>query len=164
MKKLVLAPGVASTRSRIQSMNGNAARRAGPILSVALLLGACGHNALTANSDDDSGINTYPTNYKADILAAMHVYLNDPTGIRDAAVSAPVLKQAAGETRYVACVKFNPKKNKTDYAGSRELPAVFLVGRFDHFMDMSKDQSDTSKDLCAGVAYTPFPELQKLPP
>ena len=145
-------------------MNGNAARRASPILSVALLLGACGHNALTANNDDDSGINAYPTNYKADILAAMHVYLNDPTGIRDAAVSAPVLKQAAGETRYVACVKFNPKKNNTDYAGSRELPAVFLVGRFDHFVDMPKDQSDTSKDLCAGVAYTPFPELQKLPP
>ncbi len=129
-------------------MNGNAARRASPILSVALLLGACGHNGLTGNSDDDSGINAYPTNYKADILAAMHVYLNDPTGIRDAAVSAPVLKQAAGETRYVACVKFNPKKNNTDYAGSRELAAVFLVGRFDHFIDLPKDQR-TRRKTCA---------------
>ena len=145
-------------------MNGNAARRASLVLGVALLLGACGHQFAHANSDDDSGINAYPANYKADILAAMHVYLNDPTGIRDAAVSPPVLKQAGGETRYVACVKFNPKKNNTDYAGIRELAAVFLVGRFDHFMEMPKEQTDAPKDLCAGAAYTPFPELQKLPP
>jgi hypothetical protein len=94
----------------------------------------------------------------------MHVYLNDPTGIRDAAVSPPVLKQAGSETRYVVCVRFNPKKNSTDYAGSKELAAVFLVGRFDHFNDVPKEQADAAKNLCAGVAYTPFPELQKLPP
>jgi hypothetical protein len=145
-------------------MTGNAARRASLILGVAFLLGACGHNLFRTSSDEDSGVNAYPTNYKADILAAMHVYLNDPTGIRDAAVSTPVLKQAGDQTRYVVCVKFNPKKNNTDYAGGRELAAVFLVGRFDHFMEMPKDRSDTSKDLCAGAAYTPFPELEKLPP
>jgi hypothetical protein len=144
-------------------MTGDAARRASLILGLALLLGACGHNLFTTSSDEDSGVNAYPTNYKADILAAMHVYLNDPTGIRDAAVSTPVLKQAGDQTRYVTCVKFNPKKNNTDYAGSRELAAVFLVGRFDHFMEM-KDQSDASKGPCAGVTYAPFPELQKLPP
>jgi hypothetical protein len=145
-------------------MNGNAARRAGLILGVALWLGGCSHNPLAASSDEDSGVNVYPANYKADILAAMHVYLNDPTGIRDAAVSPPVLKQAGSETRYVACVRFNPKKNSTDYAGSKELAAVFLVGRFDHFNDVPKEQTDATKNLCAGVAYTPFPELQKLPP
>ena len=145
-------------------MTGNAARRASLVVGVALSLGACGHNLLTASSDDDSGINAYPTNYKSDILGAMHVYLNDPTGIRDAAVSVPTLKQAGSETRYVACVRFNPKKNNTDYAGIRELAAVFLVGHFDHFMEMPKDQTGLSKDLCAGAAYAPFPELQKLPP
>jgi len=145
-------------------MNGNAARRAGLAFGLALLLGACGHNLFTSSSDEDSGVNAYPANYKADIVAAMHVYLNDPTGIRDAAASQPVLKQAGGQTRYVACVKFNPKKNSTDYAGIKELAAVFLVGRFDHFMDVPKEQTDASKNLCAGVAYTPFPELEKLPP
>ncbi len=145
-------------------MNGNAARRASLIFGVALWLGGCSHNPLTASSDEDSGVNVNPANYKADILAAVHVYLNDPTGIRDAAVSPPVLKQAGGETRYVACVRFNPKKNNTDYAGVRELAAVFLVGRFDHFMEMPKNQTDSSKNLCAGAAYTPFPELQTLPP
>ena len=64
----------------------------------------------------------------------------------------------------MACVKFNPKKNSTDYAGIKELAAVFLVGRFDRFNDVPKDQTDAAKNLCAGVAYTPFPELQNLPP
>jgi hypothetical protein len=30
-----------------------------------------------------------------------------------------------------------------------------MVGRFDHFVDKAQEQ-------CAGAAYTPFPELQKL--
>jgi hypothetical protein len=146
------------------SMNGSAARRASLVIGVTLWLGACGHNLFNSNSDEDSGVNAYPAHYKADILAAMHVYLNDPTGIRDAAVSAPALKQAGNETRYVACVRFNPKKNNTDYAGVRTLAAVFLVGRFDHFMDTPKESTDTTKDLCAGATYTPFPELEQLPP
>ncbi len=146
-------------------MNGSSARRASLVLGLTLLLGACGHNSLNANSDDDSGINAYPTNYKADILAAMHVYLNDPTRIRDAAIATPpALKQAAGETRYMVCVKFNPRKNNTDYAGIREVAAVFLAGRFDHFIEMKDPTNDAPQDLCADATYTPFPELQKLPP
>ena len=94
----------------------------------------------------------------------MHVYLNDPTGIRDAAVSPPVLKQAGGETRYVACVKFNPKKNNTDYAGIREARGGLSGRALRSLYGNAEDQTDTPKDLCAGVAYTPFPELQKLPP
>ncbi len=145
-------------------MNGNAARRASLAFGLALSLGACGHNLLTTSSDDDSGANAHPASYKTDILGAMHVYLNDPTGIRDAALSPPVLKQVGGETRYIACVRFNPKKNSTDYAGVRELAAVFLAGRFDRFVEIPKGQTDAAKDLCAGAAYAPFPELERLPP
>lgn len=146
-------------------MTGTAAWRAALLLGVAFALGGCGHRLFhSGGDDDDSGANAYPANYKADIMAAMHVYLNDPTGIRDAAVSPPVLKQAGGETRYVACVRFNPKKNSTDYAGTREVAAEFLVGRFDHFVEIAKDQTDASKNICAGAAYAPFPELQTLPP
>jgi hypothetical protein len=57
----------------------------------------------------------------------------------------------------VACLKFNPKKNASEYAGVKEVAAVFLAGRFDQFVETAKDQ-------CAGVTYVPFPELQKLPP
>jgi hypothetical protein len=119
-----------------------------------LMLGACGHDLA---SDSDSGINAYPANYKSDILAAMHAYLNDPTGIRDAAISDPALKSSGNVTRYVVCLRFNPKKNTREYAGSREIAAIFLAGRFDRFVD-------TPKEECSGVTYAAFPELQKLPP
>lgn len=146
-------------------MTGNAARHVALLFGVALTLGGCSHRLFhSGGDDDDSDINAFPANYKADILAAMHVYLNDPTGIRDAAVSPPVLKQTGGQTRFLACVRFNPKRNSTDYAGIRELAAVFLVGRFDHFVEISKDQADASKNLCVGAVYAPFPELEKLPP
>ncbi|HZC56618.1 MAG TPA: hypothetical protein VE396_11335 [Xanthobacteraceae bacterium] len=149
-------------------MRGVAARRAsvlqdaGLLLSVGLLLGlglllcACGHRQ--PDSDGESAINVYPTNYKSDILGAMHAYLNNPTGIRDAVISEPAIKTISGTTRYVACLKFNAKRNgSNDYAGMREIAAAFFEGRFDQFVE-------NTKDICAGVTYAPFPELQKLPP
>lgn len=128
------------------------------VLGAALLLGGCSHDAKPiVTSDDEAVINTYPKNYKADILAGMHAFLNDPTGIRDAAIAEPVLKAVGTNTRYVACLKFNAKKNATQYAGVREVAAVFLLGRLD-------DLIDAPKKVCTGATYTPFPELQKLAP
>jgi hypothetical protein len=143
-----------------RSMNGGAARRASLFLGVTLLLGACGqHLGLGTDSSggDADALNAYPTNYKSNILAAMHAYLNDPTGIHDAAIAEPALKSSGNLTRYVVCLKFNPKKNAGEYAGVKEIAAAFLLGRFDQFIE-------TAHDLCAGAVYTPFPELQKLSP
>jgi len=140
-------------------MTGREAWRASLLLGVTLLLGACtgNNNPFATGNGSEAELNANPVNYKSDILAAMHSYLNDPTGIRDAAVSPPVIKQVGNETRYVACLQFNAKKNASEYAGAKTVAAVFMLGRFDRFID-------TPKDLCNGVAYTPFPELQKLPP
>jgi hypothetical protein len=140
-------------------MGGEATRRAILALAVSLVLGACGHHIRPPDADNaaDDGTNAYPANYKADILAAMHAYLNNPSGIRDAAISEPALKTSGNATRYLVCLKFTAKKNASEYAGPKEIAASFLVGRFDHFIETAREQ-------CAGVAYTPFPELQKLPP
>ncbi len=136
-----------------------AIRRATLLLGLALLIGGCGHHGLDAGGagSDDDGVNAYPKNYKSDILAAMHAYLNDPTDIHDAAITDPALKTVGNNTRYVTCLKFNAKKNAKEYAGVKEVAALFLAGRFDQFVDIPKD-------LCTGVTYAPFPELQKLPP
>jgi hypothetical protein len=149
-------------------MRGSGARRAGvlscvrPHFGIALLatlpalLAACGHHRPDAVTESE--LNLAPADYKSDILGAMHAYLNDPTGIRDAALSEPAIKTVGNTTRYVACVKFNGKRNGSkDYAGNKEIAAVFVVGRFDRFVE-------NTKDLCAGVTYAPFPELQTLPP
>jgi hypothetical protein len=136
-------------------MTSVAARRAGLLLGATLFVGACGHQHSFGGDNDE--INVYPGNYKTDMLAAMHAYLSDPTGIRDAAISPPVLKPYGSGTRYAACLRFNPKKNAKDYAGVKEIAGIFLVGRFDQFIETPKDQ-------CSDVVYAPFPELQKLPP
>ncbi len=129
-------------------------RNLAPLLSLLFVLTACGHDVVP---DDDSGINVYPTNYKSDILAAMHSYLNNPTGIRDAAISEPALKWSGNVNRYVACLRFTPKKNASEYGTTREIAAVFMVGRLDRFVDLPKSE-------CTGVTYAAFPELQKMTP
>jgi hypothetical protein len=136
-------------------------RRAGLFVSLSLLFGACSHHhsSLSETTPNDPDINVLPADYKRDILAAMHAYLNDPTGIRDAAISEPVLKTVGGLQRYVVCVRLDAKKpdheNRNEYAGAKEIAAIFLVGRFDRFVEKAQEQ-------CAGLNLTPFPELQKL--
>ena len=124
------------------------------LLALIFALGACGHDLVP---DGDGGINSYPANYKSDVLAAMHAYLNNPTGIRDAAISEPALKWSGNVNRYVACLRFTAKKNASEYGGTREIAAVFMGGRLDRFVDLPKTE-------CAGVTYAAFPELQNLPP
>jgi len=128
-----------------------------PLVGVTLLLGACAHH----HHQDDAGtdeVNTYPANYKSEILGAMHAYLNDPTGIRDPGLADPALKPVDGTTHYVVCVRYNGKKNAKEYTGSRDIEAVFIAGRFDHFVDTP----NTANEICAGSYYAPFPELGKL--
>lgn len=127
-------------------------RVAGLLFGAMLLLSACAHRH---HSTEDSEINANPTNYKSDILAAMHAYLNDPTGIRDSGISEPMQKSVGGQNRYVVCLRFNGKQRGNEYAGVREIAAVFVAGRFDHFVETAREQ-------CAGATYTPFPELGKL--
>jgi hypothetical protein len=142
-------------------MDGNRAawRRAGLAIAATLFLGACSghHLGFGGHDGDDSGIHAFPDHYKTDILAAMHAYLNDPSGIRDASISEPMLKSIPAGTRYLVCLRFDGKQNNGTYAGVRQIAAVFLAGRFDDFIDPL-----LAREPCNGAAYTPFPELEKL--
>ena len=124
-------------------------------LALSLVLGACSHNAPATTVVDNPELNAPPTDYRREIVAAMHAYLNDPTGIRDAEIAQPAIKTVSSLQRYIVCVRFNAKKRGSEYAGAKEVAAVFMVGRFDHFVDKAKE-------LCADASFTPFPELQKL--
>jgi len=132
-----------------------------PLIGMTLVLGACAHHH---HHDDDAGptdpgLDAYPVNYKSDILAAMHAYLSDPTGIRDATIAEPAFKAAGGVKHYVVCLRYNAKslspKAGKEYAGVKDTAAVFIAGRFDHFVEQAAEP-------CAGATYTPFPELEKL--
>jgi hypothetical protein len=135
-------------------MQGNGVRRrlAGLLFGLMLVLDACAEPRRVA---DDSELNVYPANYKAEILAAMHAYLNDPTGIRDAGLSEPMIKSVGSDNRFLVCVRFNGKRRGSEYAGVKDVGALFIAGRFDRFIESAREQ-------CAGAAYAPFPELGKL--
>jgi hypothetical protein len=127
-------------------------RFVGLLFGVMFVLGAC---AQANQSADESVINVYPANYRSEILAGMHAYLNDPTGIREPGVSEPMIKSVGNDNRYLVCVRFNGRRRGNEYGGVREIGAVFVSGRFDRFVDTVREQ-------CAGAAYAPFPELGKL--
>ena len=142
-------------------MRQSARRRlAGLIIGSTLVLGGCAHHQVESDAAAAADpANVPPVNYKPDILGAMHAYLDDPTGIRDAGIAEPpVLRPVGNSKRYVVCLRLNAKKNDTkkEYAGKREMAAIFVAGRFDHF-------ADPAKAACAGATYAPFPELEKLP-
>ena len=102
--------------------------------------------------------NVFPQNYKADLMAYMRTYLNDPTHIRAAAVSQPQLKPVGPGERYVACVRFDARKSGGQYAGPKEGAAIYVSNKLDRFLDAPKEV----REFCKDAAYAPFPELETL--
>jgi hypothetical protein len=105
--------------------------------------------------------NTPPANYKAEIIAYMRSYLNDPTGVREAFISEPELRSIPASPptpatqRYMVCLRFNARDSTGKYQGSREHLVAFLAGRLDTLVPARKEQ-------CAKANWQPFPELEKL--
>jgi hypothetical protein len=119
---------------------------------------------LAACQTDDSGSSFIPTddkpqpfppNYRAEILAFMHTYLNDPVGVRDAAMAEPVRRTVGGRARYVSCLKFSERQSDGSYRETRERAIVFVNGRLDRVLPSGSDE-------CAGAVYAPFPDLEKM--
>jgi hypothetical protein len=102
--------------------------------------------------------NVFPQNYKNDLMAFLHTYLNDPTHIHGAAVSQPQRKNVGPGERYVACVRYNARKSGGQYAGSKDGAAIFVSGKLDRFFDAPKEV----REICKDAVYEPFPELETL--
>jgi hypothetical protein len=66
----------------------------GAVLAVPalILLTALADCAGHGRPHDDARANVYPETYKSDVLGFLHSYINDPTKIRDAAISEPALR------------------------------------------------------------------------
>jgi hypothetical protein len=137
---------------------GKSAKRAA-ILLLPIVLAAC------AGSDDSRGITytddrgvanqPYPDNYRAELLAFMKTYLNNPVGVHDAAVAEPVQRTVGGRLRYVACLRFTPRESDGGYRELRERAILYVNGRLDRIVE-------NASDVCAGAVYAPFPELGKM--
>ncbi len=127
-------------------------------LCAALLVSACARDPGSVMVGEP---NALPVSYRADILAYLKTYQNDPTGIREAYIAEPVLRTvgSAAESgitqRYLVCLRYNAKNSQGRYEGSRDRVVAFLSGRLDT-MALARGEQ------CKDATWLPFPELEKL--
>ena len=125
-------------------------------LLVALVLGGCvdGPTLETLRA-----ARVAPTNYRAELIAYLRNFLNDPTGVRNAYVSEPTLAAFQGEERYFSCVRFDARLSSGRYRGARDHLAVYFGGKLEHFVELRPEAGD---ERCRSASYVPFPELEQL--
>ena len=131
---------------------------ASPVTSLwllsALALALVGCSSSTSKEPPENP-NVFPSDYKAEVLSTMLTTLDDPTNIRGAYISEPVLRRAGAEERYTICVRSDSRDASKQYTGSKDRIGFFYGGHLNQLIDATKEQ-------CGNAAYTPFPELEKL--
>lgn len=100
-------------------------------------------------------VQPFPANYRSEVLAFMHSYLNNPVGVRQAAMAEPVQRTVGGRTRYVACLRYSERQSDGAYRDARDHAVLFVNGRLDRMIPNPDDE-------CAGAVYAAFPELEKM--
>ncbi|XIA63746.1 hypothetical protein ACFIOY_32630 [Bradyrhizobium sp. TZ2] len=127
------------------------------MLPIALSACAASDEGKPITYTDDRGVSNqpYPNSYRAEVLAFLKTYLNNPVGVRDAVVAEPVQRVVGGRLRYVVCLRFSPRESDGGYREPRERAVLFVDGRLDRIIE-------NPSEPCAGAAYAPFAELEKL--
>jgi hypothetical protein len=137
---------------------GISAKRAA-ILLLPIALAACASSdeGRSISFTDDRGVanQPFPDNYRAELLAFMKTYLNNPVGVHDAAMAEPVQRTVGGRLRYVSCLRFTPRESDGSYRNSRERAVLYVDGRLDRVVE-------NASDVCAGAVFAPFPDLEKM--
>jgi hypothetical protein len=123
-------------------------------LLSALAVGLIGCSS-KGSKEPEENPNAFPADYKNEILLTLTNMLDNPTNVRDAFISEPVLRQAGKEQRYVICVRSNSRDGAGQYTGSTVRIGYFYAGHLTQLIDATKEQ-------CGNAAYKPFPELEKL--
>ena len=127
------------------------------LLPIALAACAGSDEGKPITFTDDRGVaeQPYPNNYRAEILAFMRTYLNNPVGVHDAAMAEPVQRTVGGRVRYVSCLRFSPRESDGNYRQPHERAILYVDGRLDRVIE-------NASEPCAGATYAPFPELEKM--
>jgi len=129
------------------------------ILLLPIVLAACAgsDDGKSITYTDDRGVSNqpYPNNYRAEVLAFMKTYLNNPVGVHDAAMAEPVQRVIGGRLRYITCLRYSPRESDGNYREPRERAILYVDGRLDRLVE-------NAAEPCAGAVYAPFPELQSM--
>jgi hypothetical protein len=126
-------------------------------LAFSLALTGCNSEWIGAR-DRAITANTTPPgpSYKAEVVAFMRTYLNDPTGVKDAFISEPALRSLESVDRYSLCLRYTARKGPGQpYAASKDSLVLFREGRLDRIID-------AAREACKDAAYQPFHELEQL--
>lgn len=126
------------------------------VIGMALAVTACassGDENVPYSAGSALAVQPYPANHRADLLAFMRTYLNDPRAVRDAAIAEPVQRNVAGKPRYVSCLRYTAGGQGD--AGGGERAVIFLDGRLERLIEKGRE-------FCDGATYAPFPEMEKL--
>jgi hypothetical protein len=128
-------------------------------LLLPLALAGCldGDDAARTTSfvEDSNAAQPFPSGYRAETLAFLHTYLNNPVGVREAAIAEPVQHTVGGRLRYISCVRYAERQSDGTYREPRDRAVVFVGGRLDRIIPNATEE-------CAGAVYVPFMDLQKL--
>ncbi|HET7805631.1 MAG TPA: hypothetical protein VFL53_15415 [Pseudolabrys sp.] len=123
------------------------------LLSV-LAMGLIGCSGSSSKQPEENP-NIFPADYKNEVLFTMSKTLDDPTNIRGAFISEPVLRPAGKDERYTVCVRSDSRNANRHYTGSTDRIGYFYAGHLNQLVEATKEQ-------CGNAAYKPFPELEKL--
>jgi hypothetical protein len=121
------------------------------VSALALSLAGCS----SSSKQPEENPNQFPADYKNEILNTMSATLEDPTNVRSAYISEPVLRPAGKDERYVVCVRSDSRNANKHYTGSKDRIGYFYGGHLNQLVEAAKEQ-------CGNAAYKPFPELEKL--
>jgi len=122
------------------------------LLSVVVLAVAACSSSGKAPAENP---NQFPANYKDEILNTMTTALDDPSNVRGAYISDPVIQRAGTEERYIVCVRSDSRDASKQYTGSKDRIGYFYAGHLNQLVEATKEQ-------CGNAAYKPFPELEKV--
>jgi hypothetical protein len=114
-----------------------------------------GDRGISYTDDRGTANQPFPANYRAELLAFLRTYLNDPIGVRDAEMAEPVQRTVGGRLRYVSCLRYNARETDGSYRGARERGVAYVDGRLDRVIE-------NIGEICAGASYAPFPEMEKM--
>jgi len=120
------------------------------LLSFGFLLAACSSDSNKTAEDP----NVFPKDYQRELLLTLTNKLDDPTNVKDAGITDPVLRQAGKELRYTVCVRYNARNGSRHYEGVKERIAYYYGGSLNQLIAADQGQ-------CQGAVYKPWPELEK---
>jgi hypothetical protein len=126
-----------------------------PIVLAACAVGGDEGRSFSLFGDSKDTPQSFPGNYRTELVAFMKTYLNNPVGVRDAAMAEPAMRDVNGKMRYVSCLRYSARESDGSYREPSERAVLFVNGRLDRMIEKGGE-------LCAGATLAPFPELEKM--